>query len=354
MNQKSIGIVGGGLAGMSAAFFLKQKGLNATILEARDRLGGRIYTQYSDLEAPVELGATWLGKKHKHLLELLSELGIGIYEQYMGEYAVYDPISTSPAQIVQMPFNPDPTFRIKNGSSELINQLSKLIDPNSIYLNSTVISVKSHENKLVVETEKQTFVFDKLIITLPPKLFLDSIKFTPSLPEELKEIGQKTHTWMSESIKVALTYERPFWKTAQPIGSIFSNTGLVSEMYDHCNFEASRFALKGFINGGYAFTTKEERKKRVLQQLAVYFGSQVENYISYHEKIWRNEKYTHSDYDGFILPHQNNGHPVFQTQLMNGNLFIAGSETASEHPGYMDGAVESGKIIALKIIKALA
>jgi len=41
------------------------------------------------------------------------------------------------------------------------------------------------------------------------------------------------------------------------------------------------------------------------------------------------------------MPHQNNGHPLFRTPLMNGRLIIAGSETAANFPGYMDGAVQS-------------
>jgi monoamine oxidase len=186
-------------------------------------------------------------------------------------------------------------------------------------------------------------------MTLPPKLFLNTVRFDPRLPQNLIDVGQLTHTWMSESIKVALTYSNPFWKQEKPIGSIFSNTGLVSEMYDHSNYENTLYALKGFINGGYAFTTIEERKQRVLAQLSKYFGNQVEDYLSYHELIWRNEDMTHYDYEGFILPHQNNGNPMYQDSLYEGRLHIGGSETASQHPGYMDGAVESGRSLAHKM-----
>lgn len=354
MKNKSIGIIGGGLSGLATAYYLNKNNINSTIIEARGRLGGRIQTHYSENEPPVELGATWLGKKHQYLIELLSELGIDIYEQYMGQCAVYDPISTSPPQIVKMPYNPDPTYRIKGGSSVLIDKITDGLDNKSIHLDTKVIAIKSSSEKVLVDTDKETFEFDKLVITLPPKLFLDSIKYEPSLPKEVIDIGHQTHTWMSESIKVAMTYAHPFWKDENPIGSIFSNTGLISEMYDHSNFEETKYALKGFINGGYAFATKEERKKRVLAQLRSYFGKQVENYIDYHETVWRDEEFTHTDYEGFILPHQNNGNPIFQKVLMEGKLYIGGSETASQHPGYMDGAVESGKSIAAKIKKVLA
>ena len=353
MKKQSVGIIGGGLAGLTAAYYLKKENISSTIIEARDRLGGRIFTNYIENEAPVELGATWLGNKHNFLIDLLSELKIETFEQYIGKYAVYEPISTSPPQLVTMPYNPDPTYRIKGGSSTLISQLTEYLDTTSIRLNAKVTALELHNNKIILDTEDQTFEFDQVIITLPPKLFLNTIQFIPHLPQNLTEIGQLTHTWMSESIKVALTYASPFWKEKNPIGSIFSNTGLISEMYDHSNYENSEFALKGFINGGYAFTTQEERKQRVLNQLSKYFGSQVENYLSYQELIWRNEEFTHFDYEGFILPHQNNGNPIFQTPLFENKLHIGGSETASQHPGYMDGAVESGVSLAKNIISLL-
>jgi len=354
MKQMTVAVIGGGLCGLTAAYFLKRANINATIFEARNRLGGRMHSHYSEVEAPIELGATWLGKKHRHLVALLNELEVETFEQYMGEHAIYDPISTSPPQIVKMPYNPDPTYRIRGGSSELINKLASKLDQDSILLNRKIAEIRENGKKIEIVSDQQTFEFDKVIMTIPPRLFLKTIKITPKLPDELVKIGLNTHTWMSESIKVALTYANPFWRNEHQIGSIFSNTGLVSEMYDHSNYEASRFALKGFINGGFAFTSLEERKKRVVNQLTNYFGKQAEKYISYHETVWRDEQFTHSDYDGFILPHQNNGHAIFQSEVYQDKLLIGGSETAKEHPGYMDGAVESGKTMALKISKALA
>ena len=52
-------IIGGGIAGLVAARHLTEAGLRVTLLEARDRLGGRIYTE-STGEFPVELGAEFV------------------------------------------------------------------------------------------------------------------------------------------------------------------------------------------------------------------------------------------------------------------------------------------------------
>ena len=52
-------IIGGGLAGITAARDLQQRGLRTVVLEANDRLGGRTYTIEDD-GCPVELGGTWI------------------------------------------------------------------------------------------------------------------------------------------------------------------------------------------------------------------------------------------------------------------------------------------------------
>lgn len=56
---KRVGIVGAGIAGLSAAQSLKEKGHDVFILEARERIGGRIWTS-SGLGTPIDLGASWI------------------------------------------------------------------------------------------------------------------------------------------------------------------------------------------------------------------------------------------------------------------------------------------------------
>ena len=50
-------VIGAGIAGLSAAYHLKQAGIEATVLEARDRIGGRVWTSRDFADIPVEFGA---------------------------------------------------------------------------------------------------------------------------------------------------------------------------------------------------------------------------------------------------------------------------------------------------------
>lgn len=347
--ESDVIIIGGGLSGLATAFYLRNTNLSINIVEGRDRLGGRIFTKYAENTAPQEMGATWLGRKHLNLMRLLQELNIGIFEQILGKTAVYEPISTSPPQIVSLPPNNDPSFRIQGGTSVLINALAGNLSEEQIFLSQKVDSIKAVENGLIVETKSHQFKAKKVISTLPPYLLVNSIQFEPTLPDSFLGIAQNTHTWMGESIKIGLTYDEPFWRKDNLSGTIFSAVGPIPEMYDHSNYEDSFYSLKGFLNGSYFSVSKEERLAMILKQLQKYFGEKAAHFKDYNETVWRNEPFTFTDYQSHILPHQNNGHPVFQEKYLNNKLFVVGAETATNHPGYMDGAVSSAAFVAKQL-----
>lgn len=351
MQTPNIVIIGGGFSGLLIAYFLKKEGLTYQILEARNRMGGRIYTLRSDDEPPIEMGATWLGKKHHYLLDLLDDLDIDICQQYMGEKGYYEPMSVSPPQLVDLPPSEEPSYRIAGGTDNIIQTLADTLAQDQIHLNQTVQIIRKTNTKLEIETESDLFKADFVISTLPPKLLVDSIDFSPSLPNELTHIATQTHTWMAESIKVALTFEEPFWRTPDSSGTIFSNVGPVSEMYDHS--ADNKYALKGFINNAYHTVSREQRKQLVIEQLRRFYGGKVENYQSYRELVWQKEPFSYSNYEQPIVPHQYNGHTIFQKPFLDQRLLIAGSETATEFPGYMDGVVESGQRVVRQLKQLL-
>jgi monoamine oxidase len=348
MKTPDIVIIGGGLSGLLITYLLQKEGIEPQILEARNRLGGRIHTLRSDDGSHIEMGATWLGKKHHHLLDLLDDLGIDIYEQFMGSKAYYEPMSVSPPQLVELPANEEPSYRIAGGTDSVIQALTDQIDPGQIHLNQAVRTIrKTMDKKLEIETDDQLFKADFVMSTLPPKLLTDTIEFSPSLQDEFTAIASQTHTWMAESIKVALTFEEPFWRNPNSSGTIFSNVGPVSELYDHSS--ENHFALKGFMNNAYHAVSLEQRKQLVLEQLRRFYGNKVDSYLSYEELVWKNEPYSYRQYEKPVVPHQFNGHSIFQKTYFEDRLFIAGSETASAFPEYMDGAVESARRAVLQL-----
>jgi monoamine oxidase len=71
-------VVGAGFAGLAAAYRLTTAGWNVTVLEARNRTGGRAWS-YRFPQAPelvCEMGGEWIGKDHTHILALAKELNV--------------------------------------------------------------------------------------------------------------------------------------------------------------------------------------------------------------------------------------------------------------------------------------
>lgn len=80
--EADVVIVGAGLSGMIAARTLLAAGLHPVVLEADERVGGRILTEEALPGVPVEVGAQWIGDTHHRMFALAAELGVETYPQY--------------------------------------------------------------------------------------------------------------------------------------------------------------------------------------------------------------------------------------------------------------------------------
>src|SRR5262245_7516080 len=70
--MQSILVIGAGLAGLAAARRLANAGLHVTIVEARDRIGGRVHTVHDRrFSTPVELGAEFVHGKPQEIWDII-------------------------------------------------------------------------------------------------------------------------------------------------------------------------------------------------------------------------------------------------------------------------------------------
>jgi monoamine oxidase len=81
--EADVCVVGAGLAGLTAARRLSQAGLSVVVLEARDRVGGRVWTQTSGAGVPVDMGACFVGPNHDRLHALAKETGVATFKTYV-------------------------------------------------------------------------------------------------------------------------------------------------------------------------------------------------------------------------------------------------------------------------------
>lgn len=341
-------IIGAGLSGLLIANKLKKAGHKVLVLEARGRIGGRVFTAWSANETPVELGATWFGPQHRHLTALLDELAIPAFAQFMEGATFFEPFSMTPPQAVDIPPQ-EPSFRIAGGTSHLIETLANALDPKEIALNQVVSQIDFREKNVLVVADDLTFEADRVISTIPPALLADQVACIPALPDLVREICANTHTWMQDSIKTALVYEKPFWRNKHWSGTLFSNVGPISELYDHTDATGTRFALCGFVNGELGKFPAFERQRRVVEQLRRIFGEEVENYLAHHEQLWATEVFTKVPGGSDLFPHQNNGDELFAGSWFEDRFYIAGTETSPQYGGYLEGAVVAASRVVEQI-----
>lgn len=351
--KKDVLILGAGLTGLLLASRLKTAGYTVLLLEARDRTGGRIHTLKSPHNPPIEMGATWFGRQHQSLINLLRELELPVFEQYMTGKALFEPLSTQPVQEFDIPKNESSSFRIQGGSVTLIDKLAKRLNESEIELNTAATHIEEISGGVRISAGKRFWTASMIVSTLPPNLFVNTIQCTPVLPKDLIQRAKLTHTWMGESIKFGVSYARSFWRERGFSGTVFSNVGPITELYDHSNVQENRFALKGFLSSGLSQDTFEHRKEKVMAQLQKILGAEVANYLTYKECVWKDETYTFIPYGNYVMPHQNNGHRCFQESYLNNHLLLSGSETASSFGGYMEGAVLSAEYSAQKVLSLI-
>eukprot|EP00122_Pirum_gemmata_P010480 Pgem_evm1s9691 len=96
----------------------------------------------------------------------------------------------------------------------------------------------------------------------------------------------------------------------------------------------------------------EKIKSKILNQLKSMFGSILPTPLAIDIKIWRRERFTAHKLD--LLNEGNAGHPhpclaLTESEFI-GKLLFAGTETAQNNTGLLDGAVESGLRVATQLV----
>ncbi|OEJ99106.1 amine oxidoreductase [Flavivirga aquatica] len=335
-NKAKYIIVGAGLSGLTSAYVLNRQGeTDFFVLESRDRIGGRILT-----ENEIDFGATWFQNDHENVIDLINNLNIDKFHQYSKGKSVLVYNTMGPAHYFEKDSNTPSAFRVVGGSMAMINALASGIET-KIKTATTVLEIKEEKDGVLLTTNKGRYKAEKIIITIPPRI-APRILFNPELPESLIKTINNTHTWMSNAIKVGLTFRSPFWRHKYMSGMIIGQTGAVTELYDHSDVNEKTHALMGFINEGLRDVSKVERKTKVLNYLQKHLGEEVLDYITYKEKDWSKDRNTSCETIKSIYMSPRYGNSKFESFYLNGKVLFSGTETSSVYGGYMDGAVYSG------------
>jgi len=344
-----ITIVGAGVSGLTAAYLLKQKGIDTQILEARKRIGGRTKTMTS-AGVSIDLGAAWIWPHHQHITTLVEELKLETYPQYESGYGLLE----TPSQIQAFETQASNySRRLKNGTQEISQQLAQHLK-GQIKLNTKITSIQNHDDHVSMTTSTgETIKTKQVIIAMPPRVIAKMIHFKPSLPTHLQQAQDQTHTWMGNSAKAIITYATPFWRNKQLSGAAISYLGPLGELHDNSPEDASKGIIKGFFAGIHRFSgSQAQRKQNVITQLTKLYGTEAQNPIDYQEKAWWKDELSSAAKDHLPLKeHPHYGNPELSKAYWNNKLYFAGAETATQQGGYLDGAVEAAKRVSEQILR---
>ncbi|KAA9135625.1 flavin monoamine oxidase family protein [Microbacterium caowuchunii] len=122
-------VVGAGAAGLTAANELRKAGLSVAVLEARDRVGGRLWTDVVD-GATLEIGGQWVSPDQDALIDTVAELGLETYSRYRDGESVYIGPDGTRTRFTGDAFPvAESTARVIAGITERLDAMVAEIDP---------------------------------------------------------------------------------------------------------------------------------------------------------------------------------------------------------------------------------
>ena len=225
---------------------------------------------------------------------------------------------------------------------------------NCIELNSPVIAVEQTTECVKVFTADQEYQASRLIMAVPP-VMASKVVYNPPLPAKRNALHERMP--MGSVIKIHVAYQRPFWRERGLNGAVVSNDRHFNVVFDQTPEDESLGVLVGFIDGDHATAMSAEdeptRRQQVIRDLVHYFGSDAANPIAYVEQDWMKERWS----QGCYVAHMPPGVMTSFGDIIRepcGRIHWAGTETATEWMGYLDGALQSGIRAAREVVSSIS
>jgi monoamine oxidase len=189
----------------------------------------------------------------------------------------------------------------------------------------------------------------RAIIAVPPPM-AGRIRYARPLPTSRDLLTQRMP--MGYTIKCMAFYDRAFWRASGFSGESASFSGPLAFTFDNTSADGSVPCLVGFFNGrkGNEWGSQpfEARKQMFVDTLARYFGPLAYEATDYREHDWNQELWSCGCPVATSGPGTLAGYGAAMREPV-GNLHWAGTETAGEWCGFIEGALESAERVAAEI-----
>jgi monoamine oxidase len=241
--------------------------------------------------------------------------------------------------------------RVVGGATRIADALAFGLD---VACGRPVDAIVDHGSSVELSAAGTRVTARRAIVAVPPVL-ARWIKFEPGLPHpRLKALAGLPP---GSVIKVALVYDRPFWRDRGLSGRALTVEGPITSTLDNSPPDGEPGVLVGFVPGARARALAKlppaERREAVLAAFAHLFGPEAGRPEQYLEKDWNADPWSRGCYQGLPAPGVvTELFPTFVEPV--GRIHWAGTETTFESFGGMNGALISGERAAGEVLAALS
>ena len=193
----------------------------------------------------------------------------------------------------------------------------------------------------------------RAILAMPPALS-GRLAYVPALPGRREQLCQRMP--MGAVTKIHVIYDRPFWRDDGLNGQVIAPGGAMGATFDNSPEDADHGEIVGFIAGDdcrrLESARPEVRREIVLADLERAFGPLARAPIEVVEQHWPAEPFTRGGPVAVSSPGALTAlGPALREPV--GPLHWAGTETATQWCGYLDGALSAGRRAADEVLRAL-
>lgn len=445
--EADVCVVGAGYAGLTAARRLSQGGQHVVVLEARDRVGGRVWTRHSDGGVPLDMGGTFLGPHQDRALGLSEEMGVDLYRTNVtgdsllasgGKLRRYDAAKTpriNPLALASfgqamvrldrmaktvpldapwdapkaakwdaitaagwMSSSNVPTkagrgmleatlralfaahlsevsllnvlflinsggglarfmsieggyqhFQVHGGAQSIAQRMADELG-DAVHLDSPVRTIRHTAQDVRVLSDALEVRAKRVVVAIPPAL-AGHIRCDPALPGD-KALLLHQMPGGSE-VKAVAVYDEPFWRRDGLCGASVATDDAFEVTLDTSPAagDVGVIALYGAGHKARALTrlSADDRRQVVLDILTRRFGAKAEDPLQVLDESWAEQEWTR----GCSMAHFPAGTLTQHGRAIRrpvGRIHFAGTETAGQSHGAIDGAIRSGERVCEEIL----
>jgi monoamine oxidase len=205
---------------------------------------------------------------------------------------------------------------------------------------------RTADGDVVVHSTAGATTARAVVVAIPPA-HRAAITFEPPLPEGYSQLAG--HWPQGNLSKAYAAYDTPFWRAGGCSGESLSDDGPVFITFDVSPSEDGPGILLGFTDARtFDALPADQRRERALGCFAALYGDTALKPIDYVDHRWGAEEFAPGGPTAAVPPGSWTKYGQWLRKPVDG-IFWAGTETADQWTGFLDGAVRSGQRAAAEV-----